>query len=65
MGERCTALIAVRPDGFVGGASFSGLSDAEFRADAETRGFEIREVDRRYAKEVVFTTIPVGRVLPA
>lgn len=65
--ERTTALISVRPDGFVDGASFSGPGDDEFRSDAKRHGFEIREVDRCYAKEVVFTTLPIngGTVLPA
>jgi hypothetical protein len=64
---RHTALISVRPDGFVDGASFSGPGDDDFRADARERGLEIREVDRGYAKKVVFTFIPIdgGKVLPA
>ncbi len=55
--DRTTALISVKTDGFVDGASFSGASDAEFREEAERNGFEVREVDRAYAKQVVFTTI--------
>jgi|GEM_PF-2728519 hypothetical protein len=50
--ERSTALISVRPDGFVDGVSYSGVGDDEFRADAEALGLEVREVDRVYAKQV-------------
>ena len=63
--NRTTALISVRPDGFVDGASMSGACDTEFREDAEKHGFEVREVNRQYAKSVVFTNISVNRTLLA
>ena len=44
---RETALISVRPDGYVDGASMSGVCDEELIKDAEKRGFEIRTVDRK------------------
>lgn len=67
MNDRSTALISVRADGFVDGASYSGDADEEFRADAEALGFEVREVERAYAKAVCFTYVPIkgGTVLPA
>lgn len=54
---RNTALISVRPDGFVDGASYSGQGDAEFIGEAQARGFKVETVDRDYAKRVVFTYI--------
>lgn len=65
--ERKTALISVRPDGFVDGASYSGVEDETFRTDAEALGFEVLEVDRAYAKCVWLTYIPIngGATLPA
>ena len=64
---RETALISVRPDGYVDGASMSGVCDEELIKDAEKRGFEIRTVDRKYAKQVLCTFLPVngGTTLPA
>jgi len=63
--DRTTSLISIRPDGFVDGASYSGVGDTEFRQEAEHNGFTIREVDRVYAKEVVFTYIAINDTLEA
>lgn len=63
--NRNTALITVRPDGFVDGASLSGDDDEEFREAGESHGFEVRLVDRLYAKRVVFTHIAVNNQLNA
>lgn len=67
MDGREKALISVRPDGFVDGASYSGAEDERFRAEAEAQGFEVREVGRDYARQVWATYIPIngGTTLPA
>ncbi len=59
------ALIAVTTDGFVDGASFSGIWDDKFRQEAKHYGFEVREVDRAYAKKALFTNIAVNGSLLA
>ncbi|WP_156782254.1 hypothetical protein [Acidihalobacter aeolianus] len=48
-------LISVRPDGYVDGASIAGVDDKFFRAEARLYGLSVHEVERNFAKDVVFT----------
>lgn len=61
--DRDKALISVRADGYVDGASFSG--DIDFYNEAERNGFELRKVPSGYAKEVIYTHISVNNTLLA